>query len=289
MDLASILSIGTTIWNTIQSIFSFTNALEEQDLAEEEYNLNLELQETDIKNQLAQLDLSQTEASGQIDLLSQYLGNFDSSAQLETTTYEQEGKESLQTLLSNYGDINEVASATGQTQGKLLNQGKAAYESAVSYAGADLALGGEGAAAGTYELGLTELTNQLALDKSTAQKQLELYQTTLGTLSTTKTNLEAALAAIQAARTDTTTTETTTTTEEATTDDPAEEERRKQEENGSTTEETESTYDEDFYSHILDEEEEDYSEDTFLTGYGDDDFGYVPPDYDEDFYDYILG
>lgn len=207
MDFATLIAGFGAFLSGVQSIFNFSSNIAADALDEERYNLSLELQGLDINSKIAQVGLSEKEATSQISLYEQWLGSFDSSAQLERDTFAQQGKKELDSLLSNYGQVNEIAGATGRTQGKLLHQGKDIHQQAVGFAGEDLALGGEGAAAGLHERGLTELNTGLALQKTTAESQLGVYRETLATLATTKTNLEAALAAIDAARNKTTTTQ----------------------------------------------------------------------------------
>lgn len=132
-----------------------------------------------------QIDVGLQEAKANIGSYENYLSRWPEYAALQEDIYEEQGQSQLDQLLGALGVQNAVAAFRGMGKGPSTASTLAgkAKEDVTTFAGSDMALGGE---VGLYERGLAELTANLAAEQQTAQNQLAIWNTTLETLGGAK-------------------------------------------------------------------------------------------------------
>ena len=168
------LAIGSAIASGISSVINYSNSQKQAALS--------------YKNAAAQADVSIAEAQSDISQYEQFLANFSNTETLKKTSYETEAKGQYATLIGNMGLADAASAATGRTGASVQAIGNQVKQKVVDYAGADLALGGGDG--GLYELGKTELQNELDSEKLNAEQQVSVLQTSLATFQQAKASYE---------------------------------------------------------------------------------------------------
>ncbi len=127
--------------------------------------------------QRRQKKVAYAEAEANIGAYQDFLAAFPDYQRTQIETAESAGSQQLKQLMSNLGNINVAAGATGQvgrgTSASLLAQG--AREEVTGFAGEDMALGG---AEGSYERELGLLKRNLSAERTQAEAQLDVWETT---------------------------------------------------------------------------------------------------------------